>query len=122
ARRLAVGLGRPAASRSDGGAMSEPTLPTLDGPRVPPLSGKADSLVILTHGYGSNGEDLIGLVPHWREALPNTAFVSPNAPELCPGAPGGYQWWGFGEGRDRTAGLKQAAPILDAFIDQELAR
>jgi phospholipase/carboxylesterase len=102
--------------------MSDTTLPVLDGPRVPPLSGNADSLVILTHGYGSNGEDLIGLVPHWREALPNTAFVSPNAPEVCPWAPGGYQWWGFGEGRDRTAGLKQAAPILDAFIDQELAR
>src|SRR5580700_7391185 len=96
-------------------------LPTLDGPRVPARSG-AKSLVILAHGYGSNGEDLIGLVPHWREALPDTAFVSPNAPEPCPGAPGGYQWWGFGGGGgDRSAGVRTAAPILDVFIDAELA-
>jgi phospholipase/carboxylesterase len=100
--------------------MSE--LTTLDGPRVPALSGQTQSLVILVHGYGSNGEDLIGLVPHWREVLPNTAFVSPNAPQPCPGAPGGYQWWGFGAGSDRTAGVTSAAPILDAFIDAELAR
>ncbi|HLI64841.1 MAG TPA: prolyl oligopeptidase family serine peptidase [Caulobacteraceae bacterium] len=102
--------------------MSETDLPALDGPRVPALSGKAGALVILTHGYGSNGEDLIGLVPHWREALPNAAFISPNAPEPCPGAPGGYQWWGFGGGSDRSAGVRRAAPILDAFIDAELAR
>jgi len=97
-------------------------LPTLDGPRVPARSGGAKSLVILAHGYGSNGEDLIGLVPHWREALPDTAFVSPNAPEPCPGAPGGYQWWGFGGGGDRSAGVRTAAPILDVFIDAELAK
>jgi phospholipase/carboxylesterase len=95
--------------------------PPVDGPRVGPLSGTARSLVILAHGYGSNGEDLIGLVPHWREALPDTVFVSPNAPEICPGAPGGYQWWGFG-GADRAAGVRTAAPVLDAFIDAELAR
>jgi len=97
-------------------------LPALDGPRVPPLSGTARSLVILAHGYGSNGADLIGLVPHWREALADTAFVSPNAPYDCPGAPGGFQWWGFGAGGTRSDGVKSAAPILDAFIDAELAR
>ena len=102
--------------------MSETDLPVLDGPRVPALNGTTTSLVVLAHGYGSNGADLIGLVPHWREALPDTAFVSPNAPYDCPGAPGGYQWWGFGPGRgSRSDGVKSAAPILDAFIDAELA-
>ena len=90
-----------------------------------PAAGAAPrSLVILLHGYGSNGDDLIGLAPHWQGVLPTTAFVSPNAPEPCPGAPGGYQWWGFG-GADRggrAAGAARAAPILDAFIDAELAR
>jgi phospholipase/carboxylesterase len=98
---------------------------TIDGPRVLPASGAApESLVILLHGYGSNGDDLIGLAPHWQGALPATVFVSPNAPEPCPGAPGGYQWWGFG-GADRggrAAGAARAAPVLDAFIDAELAR
>ena len=93
----------------------------LDGPRVAPASGGAAmSLVILVHGYGSNGADLIGLVPYWRSALPDTAFVAPNAPERVVGAPDGYQWWGFG-GADRAAGARGAAAILDAFIDAELA-
>jgi phospholipase/carboxylesterase len=100
-------------------------MPALDGPRLAPASGgPARSLVIFVHGYGSNGEDLIGLAPFWRVALPETAFSSPNAPQVCPGAPGGYQWWdimGQAQG-DRAAGVRQAAPILSAFIDSELAR
>ena len=63
---------------------------TLTGPTVLPLSGRApQNLVILIHGYGSNGDDLIGLVPHWQNALPETAFIAPNAPARCPGEPGG---------------------------------
>ena len=63
----------------------------IDGPRVPPASGApATSLVILLHGYGSNGDDLISLAPYWRSALPRTAFVAPNAPEPCPGT--GAAW------------------------------
>lgn len=97
----------------------------IDGPRVAPYSGgAARSLVILLHGYGSNGEDLIGLAPYWRSVLPDTAFVSPNAPEICPGAPGGYQWWGI-TSFDRASmvrGAERAAPVLDAFIDAELSR
>jgi phospholipase/carboxylesterase len=66
----------------------------IDGPRMPPArGGKPDSLVIFLHGYGSNGADLISLAPYWAEALPGTAFVSPNAIEPVPMAPGGYQWF-----------------------------
>ena len=97
----------------------------IDGPRVAPASGApAKSLVILLHGYGSNGDDLISLAPHWRGALPTTAFVAPNAPEICPGAPDGYQWWPITslDRNARAAGAARAAPVLDAFIDAELAR
>ncbi len=31
----------------------------IDGPRLEPASGKADALVVLLHGYGANGEDLL---------------------------------------------------------------
>jgi phospholipase/carboxylesterase len=81
-------------------------------------------LVILLHGYGSNGEDLIGLALDWRAALPSTTFVAPNAPEDCPGAPDGYQWWPVTsfDPAARLAGVSRAAPVLDAFIDAELAR
>ena len=34
----------------------------LDGPRLAPLSGSSpNALVVLVHGYGSNGDDMIGL-------------------------------------------------------------
>ena len=97
----------------------------LDGPRIAPADGGVPrSLVILLHGYGSNGEDLISLAPYWRDALPHTAFVSPNAPERCPGAPGGFQWWGITnlDPDARRTGAARAAPVLDAFIEAELGR
>ncbi|HEV7159513.1 MAG TPA: dienelactone hydrolase family protein [Caulobacteraceae bacterium] len=96
----------------------------IDGPRVAPATGAAPrSLVILLHGYGSNGDDLISLAPHWRGLLPGSAFIAPNAPEPCPGAPGGYQWWALtsADRAARAVGVARAAPILDAFIDAELA-
>ena len=80
-------------------------------------------MVILLHGYGSNGDDLMGLVPYWRTSLPDTVFMAPNAPEICPGAPGGYQWWSLTDlGREsRAAGVRQAAPLVNAFIDMHRA-
>jgi len=96
----------------------------LDGPRLPPLSGNVHQLVILLHGYGSNGADLISLAPAWRAALPDAAFTAPNAPENSPGFSGTYQWWAL-TGFDRSelsAGAARAGPTLDAFLDAELAR
>lgn len=98
--------------------------PTLQGPIVPPASGGAPrSMVILLHGYGSNGDDLIALAPYWRGALPDTVFLSPNAPQPCPGAPGGRQWWPLTSfsPKARAAGVREAAPTLDAYIDSQLA-
>jgi len=99
-------------------------IPALTGPLAPPASGGAPrSIVVLLHGYGSNGDDLIGLVPYWRDALPDTVFVSPNAPQACPGAPGGYQWWPLTDfsPQARANGARQAAPVVDAFLDGVLA-
>ena len=80
-------------------------------------------MVILLHGYGSNGDDLISLAPYWRGALPDTVFLSPNAPPPCPGAPGGRQWWPLTDfsPNARAAGVRTAAPVLDAYIDHQLA-
>jgi len=100
------------------------TEPLLDGPISAPAAGVAPrSLVILLHGYGSNGDDLIGLVPYWRAALPDTLFLSPNAPQPCPGAPGGRQWWALESlaPEARAAGVRVSAPALNAYIDHHLA-
>ncbi len=97
---------------------------SLDGPRIEPRSGNARKLVAFLHGYGADGDDLIALGQEWQPLLPDAAFVSPNAPELCAGAPVGRQWFGltFRDPGERWRGVNQAAPLLDAFLDAELAR
>ena len=105
--------------------MSEAAIRPLSGPHIAPASGRAaTSLVVLVHGYGADGADLLGLAPHWQRLLPDTAFVAPNAPERCEMQPMGYQWFGISrlDPAVTAAGVMRAAPSLDAFIDQELAR
>lgn len=95
----------------------------LSGPAFGPSGGGAPgSIVILLHGYGADGNDLLGLAPHWAQQLPRTQFVSPHAPFPCEAAPFGRQWFGF-EGRDAgmlLAETRAAAAMLDAFIDATL--
>ena len=97
----------------------------LDGPLYGPHSGGAvKQIVLLLHGYGSNGLDLISFSNYWRELLPDALFLAPNAPEPLPGGWGGYQWWGLTEfTREAMArGVASAAPVLDRYIDRQLDR
>jgi phospholipase/carboxylesterase len=97
----------------------------LDGPRLGPAAGGAPrQLVVFLHGYGADGNDLIGLGREWAGLLPHAAFVSPHAPEPCGLAPMGRQWFDLtlGDMRAIAAGVKRAAPALDAFLDAELKR
>jgi phospholipase/carboxylesterase len=95
----------------------------LDGPRHGPGQG-AQALVVFLHGLGADGQDLISLAPLLEPLLPGTAFVSPNAPYPCDMAPMGRQWFSL-QDRDPDvllAGVAAAAPVVDAFLDAELAR
>jgi phospholipase/carboxylesterase len=96
----------------------------LDGPRLDPRSGKARRLVVLIHGYGADGNDLIELGRAWAPLLPDTAFVAPHAPEPCAGAPTGRQWFALDlrDMGERWRGVTRAAPVLEAFLAAELAR
>lgn len=102
--------------------MSQPL--SLSGPELPPAAGgAAQQLVLLLHGYGADGSDLLGLAPRWARLLPRAAFVAPDAPFPCE-LGFGCQWFGF-EDRDPVsiaASALAAAAILDGFIDSELAR
>jgi phospholipase/carboxylesterase len=97
----------------------------LEGPRFGPAAGgRPDSIVVLLHGLGADGNDLISLAPVFARALPLTAFVSPHAPFPCDMAPYGRQWFSLLD-RDPArvlAGVRAAAPILTACLDAELAR
>lgn len=94
----------------------------LKGPRLPPLRGNPTHLVVLCHGYGADGNDLIGIAPHWQRFLPSAAFAAPNAPERCQGS--GFQWFPLSRlDLDEVGrGVEMAAPCLEAFLESELAR
>jgi len=96
----------------------------LDGPRLEPRSGKAKRLVVFLHGYGADGNDLIEIGRAWQPLLADTAFVSPHAPEPCAQAPVGRQWFPltFRDPDERWVGVNKAAPGLEKFLEQELAR
>src|SRR6478752_9786929 len=96
----------------------------LDGPRLAPRSGKAKSLVVFLHGYGADGNDLIDIGRAWQGLLPDTAFVSPHAPDPCGQAPVGRQWFPLftRAPNERWEGVNEAGPVLEQFLDAELAR
>lgn len=93
---------------------------TLEGPEYPTRTGnKAQSLVILLHGLGADGNDLIELAPHLSQSLPNTYFVAPNAPFPCDMAPFGRQWFSL-QNREEAALLREvekAAPIVSDYVE-----
>jgi phospholipase/carboxylesterase len=93
----------------------------LSGPMLAPANGQApDSAVVLLHGYGSDGNDLIGLAPHWQGLLPGALFVSPHAPEAL--GMGGFQWFAIDWTGDRLAsrqtGVSAAQPVLVNFLNE----
>jgi len=96
----------------------------IDGPRLEPRGGTARRLVVFLHGYGADGNDLIEIGRAWQSMLPDTAFVSPHAPEPCGQAPTGRQWFPltFRDPDERWTGVNKAAPMLEKFLDAELAR
>jgi phospholipase/carboxylesterase len=96
----------------------------IDGPRLPPRSGAARTLVVFLHGYGADGNDLIDIGHMWQSLLPDAAFVAPHAPFPCGQAPVGREWFPltFRDPDERWRGVNAAAPDLDQFLDRELAR
>jgi phospholipase/carboxylesterase len=103
---------------------------TLDGPRRGPQQLPVRQLIVLLHGYGADGNDLIGLADPWAEQLPHALFLSPHAPRPCAISPRGREWFPLASGPQRTAedvamdlreGVAAAADALNAFLDRELA-
>jgi phospholipase/carboxylesterase len=81
-------------------------------------------LVILCHGVGADGHDLIDLAPYWSQALPDAVFVAPHGPEPFDMAPVGRQWFSIGDldPAKLGGGVRRAARWLDATIDKQLAK
>lgn len=94
--------------------------------RRAPQSGAAKSMVVLVHGYGADGRDLLGLADPLGPHLRDTAFLAPDAPEPSVVNPAGRQWFpvpwidGSSEAAAET-GLVASAADLNAFLDAQLA-
>ncbi|RTK93668.1 MAG: hydrolase [Rickettsiales bacterium] len=71
-----------------------------DYPQVPALSTKAKKLLVMLHGLGSDGDDLISLVPYIQDELPDYHFISPHGIEPYDMAPYGRQWFSL---KDRNS-------------------
>ena len=80
--------------------------------------------MVFLHGYGADGNDLIDIGRAWQGLLPDTAFVSPHAPNPCGQAPAGREWFPltFRNPDERWTGCNAAAPALEQFLAAELAR
>ncbi|MCY4206386.1 MAG: prolyl oligopeptidase family serine peptidase [Roseovarius sp.] len=94
----------------------------LNAGRKEPRSGEIRSVVVFLHGYGANGQDLLGLGDVLAEHLPDTLFVAPDAPETFPGMPFGFQWfplpWIDGSSEEvAERGMMASANDLNAFLD-----
>ena len=91
----------------------------LDGPRLPPAAGGTrEQLVVFLHGYGADGNDLIGLGREWardaaacrlrlaaragsmRHVADGPAMVQPDLPRS----------WRM------TRGVERLGPVLEAFL------
>ncbi|MGX6960766.1 MAG: hydrolase [Rickettsia endosymbiont of Pentastiridius leporinus] len=82
-------------------------------PEVESLEQPAKKLVVLLHGVGSDGHDLIGLVPFIKDDLPDCHFISPHGIEPCDMAPYGRQWFSL---QDRNP--KIILPLLAKNISK----
>ena len=94
----------------------------LKSKRIEPKSGEVRSVVVFLHGYGANGDDLLGLAEPLSEHLPDTLFVSPDAPENCTGSPLGFQWFPIpwideSSEEESMRGMQAAVEDLNAFLD-----
>lgn len=97
----------------------------LSGPSIPVRAGGSPrQLVVLLHGLGADGDDLLGLAPMLAERLPRAAFHAPDAPHPCDMAAHGRQWFSLQDRRPQAMlqGAVRAAAALDEFVDALLAR
>lgn len=99
-------------------------MPRLSGPSVLPREGPVRRVVVMLHGVGADGNDLIGLAPLFRRWLPDAAFYAPDAPFPFDMAPYGRQWFSLQDLSPAALlrGVERAAPCVHEFLDHLLER
>jgi phospholipase/carboxylesterase len=74
--------------------------------------------VVLLHGVGARGDDLLPFAPALGGVLPEALFLAPDAPEPYDGAPFGRQWFSLEDRRPAVLlpAIRTAAPLLERRI------
>ncbi len=80
------------------------------------VSKPCKKLMIMLHGLGSNGEDLISLVPFLQQDLPDYYFTSPDAIEAYDMAPFGKQWFSL-QNRDPAIIMRHVSNNRETIED-----
>lgn len=96
---------------------------TFSGPTLQPASGgKPKSIVVLIHGYGSDGNDLIELGKAWASLLPDTLFVAPHGPTVSEQNPDGKQWFGLRDWNPPQIlkEVQELTPSFNRYLDDLL--
>jgi phospholipase/carboxylesterase len=97
----------------------------LTGPELSPKNGnKPKQLIILLHGVGADGDNLIDIAHILQPHFPDAHFLSPNALHPYDRAPFGYQWFSLKDLSEPAllTGLNSAMPQLNSYVDQQLKR
>lgn len=81
---------------------------------------EADMVVVLLHGYGASGDDLVGIAEALDASLTGAAagsvrFILPEAPHRLIGTANGLMWMARRE--VNSASLSQSRIALDALLD-----
>lgn len=67
---------------------------SLEGPFAQaPSTGADEAILILLHGWGADGRDLIDLASPLQAQLPHLHLFTPHAPAPCTANPMGRQWF-----------------------------
>jgi len=97
----------------------------LTGPELKPRSNnKPKRLVILFHGLGADGNNLMDLASVMNRFIHDTHFIAPNAPFPFDLSMSGHQWFSRQNANEENAikGLKLVEPMVNEFVDYQLNR
>lgn len=86
------------------------------------VSGQTKKIVILSHGYGADCNDLISIGEYWQRFLPDIAFVAPNAPTICQINRSGFEWFDLMQTSPTKINdeFKSALVKLNDFVEEQL--
>ena len=81
------------------------------------------TLMVMLHGYGSNGDDLLSLAPYFEKFIPDIKFYGPNGVQPSELGIYGYQWFSLADRSPSyiNTGLESGTPEIRSLIEKKAA-